>query len=174
MPKPGSNIGGIRTLEDLRQRCWIDPATDCWHLRTARGRKPSSQRALKVWFHPNGESMHARRLALILSEGKEVVPGHVVTAKCDSFDCINPGHLLVMTKAEEVAMHIAKGCFSTARKRAANILSGARRSRTAPEIWQWIYESPQNSKEVADILGLTHSHVCLKRKAFRGRMGSFA
>jgi hypothetical protein len=91
--KLGDYLGGIRTVEDLRQRCRIDSETDCWHWSLAM-----VQGAPTVHFvAPDTGArtkMRGRRAALYLSTGQDIPAGHVAFArlKCRSADCVNPAH----------------------------------------------------------------------------------
>jgi hypothetical protein len=92
----GTYLGGIRTLEDLRQRCVIDAETGCWHWRLS-----FSQGSPRVHLqHPAaaggrlGVAMRGRRAALLLATGSDLPPGHFAFARacCKADDCVNPAH----------------------------------------------------------------------------------
>lgn len=92
----GTYLGGIRTLEDLRQRCVIDADTGCWHWRLS-----FSQGSPRVHLqHPAaaggrlGVAMRGRRAALLLATGSDLLPGHFAFARacCKADDCVNPAH----------------------------------------------------------------------------------
>lgn len=92
LPK-GFYLGGIRTVEDLRQRCYVDDITGCWHWRmalddgfpTVHFVTPDTGRHAK---------MRGRRATLYLARGKDLPRGHGAFAKlcCESKDCVNPDH----------------------------------------------------------------------------------
>jgi hypothetical protein len=90
----GTYLGGIRDLEDLRQRCRIDPDTGCWHWSLAM-----VQGYPKVHFvaPDTGARVHHRgpRAAQYLAYGHDLPPGHVAwrLPKCTARDCVNPGHV---------------------------------------------------------------------------------
>jgi hypothetical protein len=95
--KEGAYLGGIRSVEDLRQRCRIDGDTGCWHwsLAVVQGHP-------KVHLKLNGKrSAHRGRKASLLLAGKTITPGHVVFAarNCLSDDCVNPEHARSSTRA---------------------------------------------------------------------------
>lgn len=89
--KPGAYLGGIRTLEDVRLRCYVDPRSDCWHWRLhfSRGR------SCCMWVIDGIEYKGtAARAAWVLS-GFKLEPGWVVSRRrsiCESEDCCNPAH----------------------------------------------------------------------------------
>lgn len=91
--KPGAYLGGIRTLNDIKLRCYVPSANGCWHwrMRIYRGR------SCCVWLLGGTEyKSTASRAAWILS-GRPMEPGWVVTRNrdvCDSVDCCRPEHHL--------------------------------------------------------------------------------
>lgn len=88
--KGGMYLGGIRDIEDLRQRCRVCDETGCWHWGLA-----IVQGVPSVHFVLNGKRMKQRgRRAAILLSGRSIPKGHVVFAKdiCKSDDCVNPDH----------------------------------------------------------------------------------
>jgi hypothetical protein len=157
--KHGTNLGGIRTLEDLRQRCVIDADTGCWHLRTARGRAMPVDKVHRVWSSTYGQSVSVTRLAWELKAQRTPAAHKVVSRVCTSYDCINPAHLKCWSKADEGAFLAKTGRVATASKRIANKISGQRRSRLTPELRTWLMESTQSNVEVGRCLGVAHSYV---------------
>ena len=97
----GTDLGGIRTLERLRERCFVDESTGCWHWRMA-----ISQGAPRVQFSVDGRNRisrgpsAARRLA-----GKPV--GAMSWVVCGHADCVNPAHTRTGTRKEHGA-HLRK------------------------------------------------------------------
>lgn len=89
----GRYLGGIRTLEDLRQRCFISPDTQCWHWRLCM-----TQNAPKVHMlaPDTGKkvAVKGRRAALWLARGRDLPAGHMAYRRhfCTSADCVNPEH----------------------------------------------------------------------------------
>ncbi len=89
--QPGADLGGVRTLEDVRLRCHVHAETGCWHwrLHIAKGRTQC------VW--KTGGTQYkgtAARAAWILA-GRRLEPGWVVSRNrklCESDDCCNPQH----------------------------------------------------------------------------------
>lgn len=95
----GAYLGGIRTLEDIRLRCYVDERTGCWHWRMhfSRGRSCCAWTVAGI-VHKGT----ATRAAWELS-GRNVEPGWVVArrrAVCDSPDCCNPEHLRAGPKSK--------------------------------------------------------------------------
>ena len=89
----GADLGGIRTLEDLRVRCVMDEETGCWHWRMSM----SQGRPRVHIMHPvshEGVNMRGRRAALVLATGQDLPPLHFAFARlcCTSDDCCNPDH----------------------------------------------------------------------------------
>lgn len=89
--KHGAYLGGIRTLDDIRQRCYVPWNRGCWHWRMATSRG----RSCCVWLHDGKpQKSTAARAAWVLS-GRPLEPGWVVSRNrdlCDSEDCCRPEH----------------------------------------------------------------------------------
>ncbi len=90
--KEGAYLGGIATLEHLRERCIIDPDTGCWHCKA--NKKGGIPRVVVRLVGGGYRKMQARRAALYLRDGKELPPKHIAWGKrtCPSIDCANPDH----------------------------------------------------------------------------------
>lgn len=91
---------GVRHLEDLRLRCFIDTETGCWLWRGAlshsktRKVSPTTRVWLPAGIHGDGAGAitTASKAAWLLS-GRKLKDGHVVwRAVCNQTDCINPQH----------------------------------------------------------------------------------
>lgn len=89
----GTYLGGIRSVEDIRQRCRVDDETGCWHwgLAFVQGAPSVSLR------HPVTDQrmkMRGRRAVLLIARGKDLPKGHVAfpSDECTSSDCMNPDH----------------------------------------------------------------------------------
>ena len=88
---PGAYLGGIRTVEDIRLRCYVDPNSGCWRWRLhfSRGR------SCCVWFLEGVEHKGTASRAAWMLSGRRLEPGWVVSryrSLCDSDDCCNPEH----------------------------------------------------------------------------------
>ena len=100
---------GVYCLEDVRQRCRIDPVTDCWiwSMAVSDGGRPYSSTTPRVSL-PKGvlsiehRTVSVSRVAWLMS-GRKLAPGHVVWRTCGCELCVNPAHLMAGTKAEEGA-----------------------------------------------------------------------
>jgi hypothetical protein len=105
MNKPGVKLGqwlgGIRNLQDMKNRCRIDDETNCWHWLGGKtgGKYP------KVCMKFNGkERAFTGVKTVMLLMGKEVGEGLTVYHyKCNSLDCLNPAHLRIGTHKEKWA-----------------------------------------------------------------------
>lgn len=127
--KQGTHLGGIRTLEDVRLRCYVDPGTECWRwrLHSSRGR------SCCVWVLDGIEHKStASRAAWVLS-GLWLEPGWVVSRNrsiCNSPDCCNPAH----HQAGPKEMVLPK---LTPEQRAAHTAGVTRESRRRSKLSMW-------------------------------------
>ena len=171
--KPGTNLGGVRDLESLRKRCFIEPETNCWRWRLAM-----KEGAAKTWVVlADGTRRHmvGRRAALLLKSGEDVPEGRVVFALacCPNKDCVNPSHCRTGTRKEASAAAFARGDFDTeARRRATEVALRAHR-KLSPEQHRVIATSDLPSPQIAKLLGVSSGRVnAIKRGEFGARNNS--
>lgn len=167
---PGTYLGGIRTLADLRARCKVDECTGCWHLRTALGKPYPTGKRQAVHVYGKG-SMPVLRVAYELSRGEPIPADRVVFRKCTSYDCIAPLHILRGTRQMMLQYQAKRGSHCTEAKIEANRRAGLARSRLSLELRQWIAESPQSSKELGDLLEIANTHISKLRQNMRAGQG---
>ncbi|MGL4651265.1 MAG: hypothetical protein ACRC1H_17805 [Caldilineaceae bacterium] len=165
----GADLGGIKDLEGLRERCFVDEETGCWHLRTARGRPlPRHQRHV-VWVHGVGHVTATRAAWLLAKPGREVRPGWVCFRRCESHDCVNPAYLSTGTR-KQLGRHMqATGKAVTPAKTAACRVLAQQHPKTklTPETRAWLFESQQSGIDAAHGLGITQGRANVLRAKHR-------
>lgn len=134
---------GVKTIDDLKARCFVDEDTECWHWKLSR--MEDGRPKVNVRVRGKRESIHGRRAAFILSRGYLPERGHRVFAvdACKSIDCVNPRHCRSGTVAEHGAAQTKRGNLKNvpskvranreiARKHTAHLtMEQARQIRTA-------------------------------------------
>lgn len=154
----GTYLGGIRTLEALRVRCVCDPDTRCWHWRGAFQRSAGRAAEPRVWLAAENKTTTIMRAAWQLHKGEPIPAGKTVWRRCRSADCGNPAHLMVGTKAEWGAWVERKGYMRGRPERAAinrRIKLESGQARLTMELAQWVRESQQTGRAVAQALGVS-------------------
>lgn len=160
----GTRLGGLASAEDMRLRCHCDPATGCWHFRLASGKSYAKGQRQMVWLF-GGRTTTPTRAMWEFSTGRPIPPGLIVYRRCDSHDCVNPGHLRCGPKVDEVRMNVKRGTFNTPAKQASARAAGMWRSKLTPELRVWIMESSQTGVEVARVLGMSQGRInCIRQK----------
>lgn len=82
-----SRQDGIRTPEDLRQRCHVREDDDCWAWCGAVDKRGTP----KVWFPPFGITSTIGPVIAFMRTG--IRPKRAVWLRtCSSSDCVNPEH----------------------------------------------------------------------------------
>jgi hypothetical protein len=153
--KKGTHLDGIRTLEDLMSKCYVDPDTGCWHCRTHKDKSGSPQvRFVTPDTHKETKS-RGRRAALYLATGAPV-PQHLVAfakSGCHSLDCVNPEHTRSGTKVQWGKAMAYRGVLKgrPAKIAANQIISGRKRIFTPEQV-----REIRRSDESDAILALRH------------------
>jgi hypothetical protein len=149
------------TLEDVRQRCYIDEITGCWHWRGAF----SAGRPRIYVVNPKRdrkETMDGMRAVMTLKTGKALPRGKVAyRIRCECDDCVNPEHAKIGTKAEQGEFQArTKQLRGDPLRSAVNKAnSGRRQFKVTPEIALALLGSSEPGCVLAKRYGLCESTV---------------
>lgn len=155
----GADLGGIRTLADLRSRCYVDADTKCWHWRGATLKRKGGGQEPRVWMADARKSETLPRAAWQLS-GKNAPAGRWTCWRtCRSESCGNPAHLMAGTKAEWGAWVKGLGYLRGDPVRSITNRRNQKNALLTMELAQWARESPQTGAEVAHALGVSDTTV---------------
>ena len=93
-------MSGVKTIDDLRGRCYVDEDLGCWHWRMAAF---NGSPRVRVNFNGKSQMMAGRKAAYILAYEKDIPKGHRVyrAAHCHSKDCLNPEHVRAGSPQQE-------------------------------------------------------------------------
>jgi hypothetical protein len=154
MAKFGSKTSLVVRLETRSAR---DQSTGCWEWQGVRNRQGYG---VVAWPRLTRETL-VHRVAYRLFVGD---PGALcVLHRCDNPPCLNPEHLFLGTRADNLADMRAKGRARTviSEKARANIPRGERcwASKITEADVRAIRADPRNHTEVARSWGLNVSHV---------------
>lgn len=156
---------GVRSLEDLRQRCVIDGETKCWVWKAAMSRslKRNIAPSPRVWLPDpkilgEGILVTAGRAAWLLA-GRKLEPGQVVWRNvCNRPECINPAHARAVTRAE---MHhgIASSGLNRGKpsRSVVNLRNSMRMATPAPIVRdiEAVFAAGSNCKQVRARFGIS-------------------
>lgn len=148
---------GLRTLEDLRQRCVIDDITQCWNY--AGGHATCGLPSL--WFPPLGIRTTPGVVLCWLETGKRPAKGVVWHRTCESLSCCNPAHRKVGTRKSQM-VHAAVS--RTLLVRAKIALGKRATSRLSDEAVDDIRASSDTLIACAARHGISMSHVSRIRR----------
>ncbi len=96
----GIYCGGIKTLDDVMARCFINEVTGCWEWRMAMsGGRPGSNLPI-AWFAAKRKTLSVLRLVWDFTHAVPIGAKRMVWRKCDCDSCVNPEHLKAGTRKE--------------------------------------------------------------------------
>jgi hypothetical protein len=156
----GAYLGGIRCVMDLRDRCYVDKDTGCWHWRLA-----TCQNLPKVHLHGRKHAVRGRRAAMILSLGRDLVQGEMAVAKCDSLDCVNPGHAFIGTRKDHAEWMRKTGRSKSVKKQISILKARMARKKTklSFEIAREMRASDEPTHVLAERYGVAKSAASAAR-----------
>lgn len=143
-----SSLPGIATVEDIRQRCFVNEA-GCWIWRYAC----NSQGTPQAWYPARGITTSVTSIAHSISKGCEIPKGKLWRPTCHEAHCVNPEHQRYITRSrlmggEKSSVHVMK--MTIARRG---------RSKLTPEAVEDIRNSTDTLHSAAARHGVTRSTV---------------
>lgn len=166
--RPGADLGGIRTLDDLRARCYVNDETGCWEWR---GCVRKGQAV--IWLPETRSAVSASR-ALSLLLGISLRPKQLLVPTCGDATCCNPDHRKVGSRSD---LFRAVSPTRDPRWRAA-IAHGKRRcdGKFSPELRARIISSTETCKAISAWSGVHYTQVSRIRRgeAWRDFASPFA
>lgn len=162
--KPGMYLGGIRSVDDLKERCRVDEDTGCWHwlLWCWDSGLPG------VWLVQGDKrgKVSGRRAALILA-GKCVRRGDkaFATPNCFSIDCVNPAHCRLGSMRDVMQLASERGKFDDPRCCAHLVLHAKAHARLSEEQRLDAALSTETARQAAERLGVSERTIAHIRGA---------
>ena len=155
---------GIRSLDDLRDRCRVDADTGCWNWSMA-----ISENAPRVWaWNPDTGRCQAMRgtTAAWRIAGKPIPPKCIVYRTCSSIPCCNPEHMRCGTKVEAGAFFAASGRLKGDPVARANRgrVGREHRGKLTRSDRAMIDESSETNVALAAVIGVAHTTVSAYRR----------
>ncbi len=148
---------GIRAIEDLRDRCWVDDITGCWHWK---GGQPGRAPCLRL-PDLDGRTTSIGAAICYLSTGSLPKRGQVWHVKCGSRFCANPEHRKCGTRrtqmlaAKYVPTPLTIAKISATKRQASGLTD---------EIVAGIREAEGPLSEIAARFGVSISHASRIRR----------
>lgn len=144
---------GIRTAEDLRERCWVDEDTGCWLWRLARDSR-NNQPILRIPAIGRCGSLGA--FTSLLRTGKLPRPGRPWHPTCSTPHCANPDHRKEGTRKSQM---LRVGHRHTAEARLKMSVKARGYGRLTEEDRAEILGCALSLKEIADKYGISESYA---------------
>ncbi len=150
-------MSGIRTLDDIRDRCFVDDITGCWLWRGAMAHATPSMRLPEL-----DRTVGAGVAICVLTTGETPAPGVVWHRTCRSQLCVAPEHRQPGTRSTQMAFML--GVPKTSATKARIAASKRRRSKVTPEVVEEIRSSSESSVALAAKHGMSVTHACRIRR----------
>jgi len=159
---------GIRSIDDLRARCDVDPVTRCWIWRGCADE--TGYPRIHAYDPARGEkrSMAGARAAWCIAHGEAPLPGYYVFRSCGQSLCLNPVHLRQVRDRKEQGRLIAARGSAKGLRPYEKTIEAARRGWavqglvvTPDEIVRAIRAAPREvtGRALAQAHGLSESRV---------------
>jgi hypothetical protein len=135
-------MSGIRTIADLRDRCWVDPDTKCWHWRGAKHKVGVGNRQPvgMAWCPAAQRAVTLGVLISFLRTSKGPAKGQLWYCVCDTRDCANPAHRKLGTQrdvkrsAPDALSHLKAAAVLRARSKVSDEVASEIRCSDEPGI----------------------------------------
>lgn len=165
------DMGGVNSLERLKDRCRVDDLTGCWNwsLRIGNAGLPSVH-ARMPWAPDVKVSTTGMRCAYMFKTGKTLPNGWFVWAKCNNSMCVNPDHAVAGT-GKELGMAMEKrGIYKNkpAKLRACRENASKTRKLTMEQARE-IRSSQERAVELAKYYGINKTTIWAIRRGERYR-----
>lgn len=161
--KKGQNLGGVRTIEDLRLRSVIDHDTGCWNVKGYQ-----TGRTVQVWYPVIGKVVSLAVLIAHLKTGTKAPKGKTWHPICGNPTCGNPDHRKLMTHSSVLkAAHRDRPRDPQFRLRLADSMRKRAGSRYCPTARAEILASQDSNAALGKKFGMTPQSIS---KIRAGRM----
>jgi hypothetical protein len=87
--KKGYDLGGMTSIQRLKDRCVIDSETGCWNYN---GRRSPTDKSQSLWIPALQKTLSLGAAVGYLTTGKTNTPGRMWAPMCGNRFCGNPEH----------------------------------------------------------------------------------
>ena len=164
-PMQGRDLGGMNSLDRIKGRCRVDDITGCWNWTgaTSSGRPTASVPV--AWSAAHSAVVSVLRLSYGFHKPKEKLDKRMVWRKCANNACVNPEHLMAGTRKQWGQWVKDQGTRQdtqgTASRLHVRIATG--KTQLTMELAQWVRESTQTGKAIAQALGCSETQISRAR-----------
>lgn len=164
----GTYLGGVNSLDALRDRCHVDDATGCWCWRQ---HKTKHGLAMVNLILDGGRSKALGRRAALMLSGKKPPAGLVAypIETCFVASCVNPKHARWGTRSQRMQQASARGALSSPERLAMLRRLVAHHTKLTPEQRVEAATSTGPCGPVAARLGVSAGRVAQLRRGEESR-----
>lgn len=148
----GRKRSAVWTVDDLRDRCWVDEVTKCWHWRGGH----TSYGAPSLWIPAIDRAGTIGAALCVLTQGRRLREGETWHSVCGTRHCGNPAHNISGTAATSADELDRKQSAAT---RARISETRRKRSKVTEQHISEIRASKEYAKVLAPRYGISESYV---------------
>lgn len=157
----GSDMSGIKTLDDIKARC-IEVG-DCWEWQGAMAGDGQPRHRM------NGKDCKAHQTAFQFA-GKKKPHGMYLVRCCGNLSCVNPAHIVPMTRSEQMKLAASMGKCSRPDQTAARTRGNRAISKYSMSLAEQIRQMRNDGRKCVDISADLGVPVDVVSKMSRGQM----
>lgn len=145
-------------------RCTEDGDCLLWKLKTSRSGAP-----VMYYRDENGArcNCHARSVAWRAAGKRKLKPGEVLTMDCDNPACLNPGHMVVVTRADILRRVSNEAATKKLRYATITRVIRAKQGKLTMEDARYVRASDKTLAALAQELGVSAQLLSLIRRGVR-------
>jgi hypothetical protein len=158
-PRKGQDNGGIKCLDDVKDRCRIDES-GCWNWAGAASSSAGKTKVPVAWLPEAGRVVSVLRIVWDYYNSAPLGK-RIAWRKCGNEACVNPQHLMAGTRQQWGQWAKKQGILGNHLHREDRRAQRIKHGHTAltMELAQWVRESDQPGLHLAHAIGVSSTQI---------------